>query len=202
MNDGPPLLEFDPTPSAVIEPSTLHEPVEISPNAVLCFFQEVIAKVVSEHEGRRVHMLNSEIGDNPVWEIDVDGRQLTIAHPGVGAPLAAAFLEELIAIGCRTFIACGAAGSLVPEQAKARVSFFGRRHDILISAERRRPGAVFAQGQARHGVSDRTHRGRMIVVRSRRNSTDRVLRLSTESVHISLNLWISQRPAAKGRALR
>jgi uridine phosphorylase len=30
----------------------------------------------------------------------------------VGAPLAAAFLEELIALGCRKFIACGGAGVL------------------------------------------------------------------------------------------
>jgi uridine phosphorylase len=33
-------------------------------------------------------------------------------HPGVGAPLAAAFLEEMIALGCTKFIACGGAGVL------------------------------------------------------------------------------------------
>ena len=42
-------------------------------------------------------------------------------HPGVGAPLAAGFLEELIARGCRTFIACGGAGVLVPDVALGHV---------------------------------------------------------------------------------
>jgi uridine phosphorylase len=36
-------------------------------------------------------------------------------HPGVGAPLAAAMLDEVIADGCRKFIACGGAGVLVPD---------------------------------------------------------------------------------------
>jgi uridine phosphorylase len=42
-------------------------------------------------------------------------------HPGVGAPLAAGFLEELIARGCRTFVACGGAGVLVPDVALGHV---------------------------------------------------------------------------------
>ena len=32
--------------------------------------------------------------------------------PGVGAPLAAGFLEELVARGARSFVACGGAGVL------------------------------------------------------------------------------------------
>src|SRR5262249_39200414 len=42
----------------------------------------------------------------------MDGRRLTLFHPGVGAPLAAAMLEEAIALGCRRFVACGGAGVL------------------------------------------------------------------------------------------
>jgi uridine phosphorylase len=116
-----PILEFDPDPAAVLDPSHIHAPKDMPQHAVLCFFQEVIEKVVGEGAGKRAHLLGSEIGDNPVWEMDVDGRRLAVAHPGVGAPLAAAFLEELITIGCRTFVACGAAGSLVPEQAMGHV---------------------------------------------------------------------------------
>jgi uridine phosphorylase len=36
-------------------------------------------------------------------------------HPGVGAPFCAAVLEELIALGGRTFMACGSAGALRSE---------------------------------------------------------------------------------------
>src|SRR3954463_5348363 len=48
----------------------------------------------------------------PTYEMDIDGRRLTLFHPGVGAPLAAAMLEEAIALGCRKFVACGGAGVL------------------------------------------------------------------------------------------
>ena len=66
-------------------------------------------------------MLISEIGHNPVYELELDGSRLALVHPGVGAPLAAAFLEELIARGCRAFVACGGAGVLVPDVALGHV---------------------------------------------------------------------------------
>jgi uridine phosphorylase len=112
-----PILEFDPSPRAVIEPSDVLEPADVPPHAVLCFFQDVIDAVVADHAGREVHRIVSEIGPNPVFELDLDGRRVAVVHPGVGAPLAAGFLEELIAIGCRAFVACGGAGVLVPELA-------------------------------------------------------------------------------------
>jgi uridine phosphorylase len=112
-----PILEFDPAPTAVIEPSDVFEPIDVPPHAVLCFFQDVIERVVAEHGGRELHRIVSEIGPNPIYELDLDGRRLAVMHPGVGAPLAAGFLEELIALGCRAFVACGGAGVLVPELA-------------------------------------------------------------------------------------
>jgi len=116
-----PILEFDPAPAAVIEPADVVEPMSIAPHAVLCFFQDVIADVVEHHDGRVVDQVVSEIGRNPIYEIDHAGRRLVVMHPGVGAPLAAGFLEELIARGCRTFVACGGAGVLVPDVALGHV---------------------------------------------------------------------------------
>jgi uridine phosphorylase len=116
-----PILEFDPAPTAVIEPTEVYEPIDVPPHAVLCFFQDVIEAVTREHDGRIVDHVVSEIGKVPVWELDVDGRRLALVHPGVGAPLAAAFLEELIALGCRAFVACGGAGVLVPDVALGHV---------------------------------------------------------------------------------
>ena len=63
----------------------------------------------------------SEIGRNPIYEVELDGRRLGIVHPGVGAPLAAGFLEELVARGARSFVACGGAGVLVPDVALGHV---------------------------------------------------------------------------------
>lgn len=119
--ESPPILEFDPTPEAVIEPSAVIEPRDVPAHVVLCYFQEVIERVVREHGGREVARLRSEIGENPIYEIEYGGSRLAIVHPGVGAPLAAGFLEELIALGCRAFVAAGGAGVLVPELALGHV---------------------------------------------------------------------------------
>ena len=119
--DVAPILEYDPAPTAMIEPSETIEPIDVPTHAVLCFFQDVIEKVVREHDGRVLDHLVSEIGRNPIYELDYGGRRLAVVHPGVGAPLAAGFLEELIARGCRTFVACGGAGVLVPDVALGHV---------------------------------------------------------------------------------
>jgi uridine phosphorylase len=120
--DDVPILEFDPAPTAVIEPAqSVGAPVDIPPAVVLCFFQDIIERAVRDDAARIVAHLRSEIGTNPVYELDYGGRRLGLVHPGVGAPLAAGFLEELIARGCRAFVACGGAGVLVPDLAVGHV---------------------------------------------------------------------------------
>ncbi len=107
-----PILEFDSSPHAVLEPKKLIKPADVPQHAVACFFQDVITKLTQEHEARIIHRLQSEIGTHPVYEIALNSKRLAVFHPGVGAPLAAAFLEEMIALGCSKFIACGGAGVL------------------------------------------------------------------------------------------
>ena len=115
--DDAPILEFDPSPTAVIEPTGQIDPTDIPRRAVLCFFQDVIAQAVDEFDGREIDEVRSEIGLVPVHELRIDGSRLAVVHPGVGAPLAAAFLEELIARGVAAVVACGGAGVLVPDVA-------------------------------------------------------------------------------------
>lgn len=112
MRQEYPILEFDSSPQAVLEPKKLIKPAEVPQHAVACFFQDVITKLRQEHEAQIIYRLQSEIGTHPVYEITVEGKRLAVFHPGVGAPLAAAFLEEMIALGCSSFIACGGAGVL------------------------------------------------------------------------------------------
>ena len=107
-----PILEHDNSPDALIEPSHVLSPIDIPRHCVLCFFQEVIAGLREQGLLREVFVLGSEMGPNPVYALDAGGRPLALMHPGVGAPLAGAFMDELIALGCRKFIACGGAGVL------------------------------------------------------------------------------------------
>lgn len=108
-----PILEFDEDREAIIEPGRLipRHP-DVPRCCVLCFFQEVLAGLAAAHGARQVAEIRSEQGSSPVYALGVDGQQIAVAHPGVGAPLAAGVLEELIAMGCEAFVVCGGAGVL------------------------------------------------------------------------------------------
>lgn len=110
-----PLLEFDDERDAVIEPARVIPRRDMPDAAVLCFFSEVIERVAARGDARQAAVLEAAHGTHPIWEIELDGERLAVFHPGVGAPLAAGFLEEAIAHGCSRFVACGGSGALVPE---------------------------------------------------------------------------------------
>ena len=107
-----PILEFDPSPQAILQPERIIKPIDIGEHCVLCFFQDVMTALREDGRLRQIHTLYSEIGPNPVYEMEIDGRRLVVMHPGLGSAMAAGFMEEIIALGCRKFIACGGAGVL------------------------------------------------------------------------------------------
>ena len=117
MNENAPILEFDNDRSAILTPQVFNTRSGGGlPNiAVLCFFQEVLLGMTQRGELTAVHELRSEIGENPVYVYQNGGKPVTVAHPGVGAPLAAGFLEELIALGVTRFVVCGGCGVLDKE---------------------------------------------------------------------------------------
>ena len=110
-----PILEFDPEREAIIEPGKLIPRIDVPEHCVICFFADVIQKLVDTHEARVLAISKSEMGQHHFYEIDYRGKRLAFFHPGVGAPLAAALLEEAIARGSSKFIACGGAGVLDKE---------------------------------------------------------------------------------------
>ena len=121
MQSRYPILEFDYAPEAIIEPGKLIQPLDVPEHCVICFFQEVIARVVKEREARVIASHRWEDAAHPVYEIDVDGKRLAFVHPGVGALMAAGILEETVALGLRKFIACGGAGVLNKEIAVGHI---------------------------------------------------------------------------------
>lgn len=112
-----PILEHDFSPEAFIEPSRTIRPRDTPEHCVICFFQEVIDQVTTEHHATRLVDNRWEDGPHPVYEIAYRGQRLAFYHPGIGSPLAGSLLEEVIAFGCRKFIACGGAGVLDKELA-------------------------------------------------------------------------------------
>jgi uridine phosphorylase len=65
-----------------------------------------------ENKVKKIFTLRSEATEYDVYETEFDGRTIAFVNSGVGAPLAVAIFEELIALGCRKFIVCGSAGVL------------------------------------------------------------------------------------------
>ncbi len=83
---------------------------------MICFFHDVVEQLAAEGYATQVGDFGSEMGRHPVYthRFAHNGSKETVAlfAQGVGAPLAAAFLDELIRLGARKFIACGGAGVL------------------------------------------------------------------------------------------
>ncbi|MBN9759281.1 Uridine phosphorylase [Pseudonocardia sp. Ae406_Ps2] len=107
-----PLHEDDLDAEGVIRASAItpHRP-DMPSAAVLCWFPEVVADVGTRSAA--VTVLRSELGRSPVWRTTgPGGTPVAVLHPGVGAPLAAMFLEHLAALGVRTVVGVGGAGAL------------------------------------------------------------------------------------------
>ena len=130
------LTEDDLAEPGVLEAHMIHPgDVKLAPVAVLCFFNELLERLANEGVLRTAYVLRSEIGRNPVYEFDTDEGTVCVVHPGVGAPLAAGFVEEMTALGVTTFVACGGAGALVDELALG--------HVMVVSSALRDEGTSF-----------------------------------------------------------
>jgi uridine phosphorylase len=121
MDSGLPLVEFDGDSPALFDPSPAHIRGEVPDRAVVCFFRDVIDEVCGEGRAEVVAETTWESGVHRLYRLPVAGGHVGVFHPGVGAPLAAGVLEEMIATGCRTFVACGGAGAVIPGLALGHV---------------------------------------------------------------------------------
>jgi uridine phosphorylase len=112
-----PILEFDEERNALIRPNNIIQPVDITDKCVLCFFSEAIEKVLEEYPHRIAANFIASSMRLPVYELDYNGGKIALIQAGVGAPIAAAQIEELTAYGCKKFITCGSCGVLQKELA-------------------------------------------------------------------------------------
>jgi uridine phosphorylase len=107
-----PILEFDEDTNPFIKPSHFLQPIDIAQRCVLCFFSEAIETILAAFPHKIVWTLKSECFHFPVYVLEYKGEAITLHQAAVGAPLAAGQIEELTALGCRKYIACGGCGVL------------------------------------------------------------------------------------------
>jgi hypothetical protein len=106
----PPLLEFDDSSPAFIEPSEQVPAVDVPEKCVVTFFGDAGQRLREDGRAKLLTDNAWEAGPRPLLEIEHDEQRLALMYCGVGAPLAGALLKEAIAMGCRAFVVCGRAG--------------------------------------------------------------------------------------------
>lgn len=110
-----PILEFDPSPQAIIEPGKVIPPGDVPEHCVITFFKEVLEKLYETGKSKIIAHHNWADTQRPLYELDFQGVRLAAFHPGVGSALTCGILEEVIARGPLKYIACGGCGVLDPE---------------------------------------------------------------------------------------
>lgn len=107
-----PILEFDSAPRAKIEPSEVIKRLNVPEYCVITFFGDVIKKMINEGRLKKVGEFFTCTVVLPVYETEFNGKSIGIVQGYLGAAGSGALLEELIAMGFKKFIVCGAAGVL------------------------------------------------------------------------------------------
>ncbi len=110
VNDLP-LYEFDPSPG-LITPSApaLAEPLPA--RVVLSYFPELVSALPATHGAGQIGWFSGETGAGDIYAVGSGNDAVAVTHAGMGAPLAAHHLEQLIAAGGTTFVACAGAGAV------------------------------------------------------------------------------------------
>jgi uridine phosphorylase len=109
-----PLLEFDSAARAFIEPTEQVPRRDVPSGCVVTFFADVVRRLIDAGRAEVVSDNAWEDGPHPLLRLEHRGQQVAVLQSGVGAPLSAALLEQVIAMGCRAFVVCGGAGALDP----------------------------------------------------------------------------------------
>ena len=109
-----PITEHPGPAEAVIEPARLYRARPRLPEAaVLCYFGEAIAGRAAAGQLEPVAELPGEGAPTVVFRVAPAGAEpVALCFPGVGAPQAAATLEELVGLGVRRVVCVGGAGVL------------------------------------------------------------------------------------------
>lgn len=107
------LQPYDPFREAVINPSDFIKPVKNFPKAVVSTFpRQIVEKFVKHMGAEEIACTFSANGKIPVYALQYGGQRIAFYMSPVGAPAAAAIMEEIIAMGGERFVFFGSCGVL------------------------------------------------------------------------------------------
>lgn len=107
-----PLLEFDENKTAKFSPENFGMEKCLPERCVICFSVSATDAVAEKYNGERRSLVKSSTAILPVYTVHCEGEEIALVSGFLGSAGAAAQLEELIAMGARKFVVCGAAGTL------------------------------------------------------------------------------------------
>lgn len=106
------ILEYDTNPKAKIDPSNLTAKTDVPECCVITFFGDVINEMLQSNKLKQIATFYSCTVHLPIYETKYKGKSIAIVQGFLGAAGSAGLLEELIVMGFKNFIVCGAAGVL------------------------------------------------------------------------------------------
>ncbi len=107
-----PILEYDASPSAVIQPDHERLAMRLPERAVFAFLGEAVDDYAKAHGAKIAGKFVSITKEYPVYLLETDGKQIALMQAPVGAPAAVQILDWLIAYGARKILSCGSCGAL------------------------------------------------------------------------------------------
>ena len=108
-----PILEFDPEPRSIIEPSELIVNCGAPEVCIIPFYYQVIQKLSKAGILKEITHDRSIATDIlPLYEMEFQGKRIAVMTSGLGAAFSAGMLEFAIACGCKKFLVIGSGGVL------------------------------------------------------------------------------------------
>ena len=131
-----PILEYDDTENAIIEPSKIFRK-KIAPKLCLIpFYHDVIEKLRKEGVLKEIAKIPSKVIPPIVlYEMTYKETRIGVLSSSLGAPFSAGNLEIAIALGCEKFLAIGSCGVLDKK--------FKRGHLIVVESSIRDEGTSY-----------------------------------------------------------
>lgn len=114
-----PILEYDDSPKAVIQPDHEHLNLHLPEKAVFAFLGGCIGRYAKEQGLTPVAEFISITKKYPIYVVNHKGEDICLCQAPVGAPAAVQIMDWLVSYGVKTIISSGSCGALVdlPENA-------------------------------------------------------------------------------------
>jgi uridine phosphorylase len=109
---GIPLMEFDPSPAAVINPDHEKLNIHLPEKCVFAFLGDAIDDYAHKVDAAQVATFVSMTRDFPIYVTEYQGEQICICRAPVGSAAAAQLMDWLIGYGVKKIVCAGSCGAL------------------------------------------------------------------------------------------